>query len=131
MVFTHLPANVFLVLAGLSPYAWLAVLLLDAPRLALPDGRARTAGPRHGGRPTGGTGRGGECHQRAEVAWRPPRHRRLAGWFLANGHLAAPLVIAGVAKGTYDLLFLWRFRGFPVDDDDVEVLGEPQADEIS
>jgi hypothetical protein len=40
----------------------------------------------------------------------------LAGWLLSSGHLAAPLVLAGVAKATYDVLLLWRFRDVPIDD---------------
>ena len=40
----------------------------------------------------------------------------LAGWLLANGHLAAPLVLAGSMKATYDLLLLWRFRSMELPD---------------
>ena len=115
MVFTHLPANVFLVLAGLSPYAWLAVLLLVLrASLSQMDVPARQAFVMAVVRP--------EERAAAASVTNVPRSLgaaatpAFAGWLLANGHLAAPLVLAGVAKGTYDLLLLWRFRRFPVDE---------------
>jgi hypothetical protein len=40
----------------------------------------------------------------------------LAGWLLAAGHLAVPLILAGTMKATYDVLLLLRFRGTVVDD---------------
>ena len=131
MVFTHLPANAFLVLAAISPYSWLAVsLLMLRASLSQMDVPARQALVMAVVRP--------EERPAAASVTNVPRSLAtaatpaLAGWFLANGHLAAPLVIAGVAKGAYDLLFLWRFRGVPVDDDvEVEVLGEPEADQVS
>ena len=98
MVFTHLPANVFLVLAGLSPYAWLAVLLLVLrASLSQMDVPARQAFVMAVVRP--------EERAAAASVTNVPRSLAaaatpaFAGWLLANGHLAAPLVLAGVAKG--------------------------------
>ena len=41
----------------------------------------------------------------------------LAGWLFANGYLAWPLVLAGAAKSTYDVLLLFTFRSVVLDDD--------------
>jgi predicted MFS family arabinose efflux permease len=109
MAFTHLPANAFLVAAALAPTAPLAVGFLlarfllsqmDVPArqafvmsVVLPEERAAAAAVTN--------------VPRSLAAAATPA---LAGWLLAAGHLAAPLVIAGVAKATYDVALLVRFR---------------------
>jgi MFS family permease len=109
MSFTHLPANGFLIIAALCPTAGLSITFLllraflsqmDVParqalvmELVHPDERpaaaAVTAVPRS-----------------LASATTPA----LAGWLLDTGHTAAPLVLAGVLKATYDVLLLLRFR---------------------
>jgi predicted MFS family arabinose efflux permease len=109
MVFTHLPANGFLILAALAPRPGLAVGFLlvrallsqmDVPArqalvmaVVLPEERAAAASVTN--------------VPRSLASAATPA---LAGWLLANGHLAAPLVLAGSMKAGYDLLLLWRFR---------------------
>ena len=115
MVFTHLPANAFLVLAAIAPRPGLAIGLLmlrsllsqmDVPArqafvmaVVLPEERAAAASVTN--------------VPRSLASATTPA---LAGWMLANGHLALPLVCAGGLKGVYDLLLLWRFRGVVLDD---------------
>jgi MFS family permease len=105
MVYTHLPANVFLILAGLVPnvYAAIALLLLrsslsqmDVPvrqalvmRLVEPDERAAAASVTNVPRSLGSA---------ATPA--------LAGALLDWSHVGWPLVIAGGCKIGYDLLLL-------------------------
>jgi MFS family permease len=105
MVFTHLPANVCLILAGLVPNAAAAIALLlvrsalsqmDVParqalvmRLVEPDERAAAASITNVPRSLGSA---------ATPA--------LAGALLDWSHLGWPLVIAGTMKATYDLLLL-------------------------
>lgn len=116
MVFTHLPANGFLILAALAPHPVIAIgfLLLrsllsqmDVPArqalvmaAVLPEERAAAASVTN--------------VPRSLAAAATPA---LAGWLLANGNLAAPLVLAGLAKATYDLVLLWRFRSAVLDHD--------------
>jgi MFS family permease len=116
MVFTHLPANGFLIIAALVPHPVVAIgfLLLrsllsqmDVPArqtlvmaVVLPEERAAAASVTN--------------VPRSLAAAATPV---LAGWLLANGSLAAPLVVAGSAKATYDLLLLWRFRSVVLDHD--------------
>jgi len=105
MVFTHLPANVCLIAAGLVPSAPAAITLLlirsllsqmDVParqalvmRLVEPDERAAAASVTNVPRSLG-------------AAATPV----LAGAMLDWSHVGWPLVVAGVMKGTYDLLLL-------------------------
>jgi predicted MFS family arabinose efflux permease len=105
MVFTHLPANVFLVLAGIAPSASLAVscLLLrasvssmDIPvrqalvmRVVTPAERAAAASVTN--------------VPRSLAAATTPA---LAGWMLDRSVIGWPLVVAGLMKITYDLLLL-------------------------
>jgi MFS family permease len=116
MVFTHLPANGFLILAAFAPSAWLAIALLmaravlsqmDVPArqafvmaVVLPEERPAAASVTN--------------VPRSLAAASTPA---LAGWMFSNGHLAAPLVIGGAAKATYDLLLLFRFRDVEIDAD--------------
>jgi MFS family permease len=105
MVFTHLPANVFLVLAGIAPNAGLAVTFLllrsslssmDIParqalvmRLVTPLERAAAASVTN-------------VPRSLATAATPA----LAGWMLDRSSFGWPLIAAGIAKITYDLLLL-------------------------
>jgi MFS family permease len=110
MVYTHLPANLFLVLAALMPTAGLAVFFLllrmalsqmDVPArqslvmaLVPPEERAAAASVTNVPRALGG-------------ALSP----LLAGAMLDASSFGWPLVAAGVLKIAYDLLLFARFRG--------------------
>ena len=113
MVFTHLPANGFLVLAALAPNRWLAIaLLLLRSALSQMDVPARQAFVMSVVRP--------EERAAAASVTNVPRSLAaattpaLAGWLLSTGRLAWPLVLAGVAKATYDVLLLLQFRAAEV-----------------
>jgi predicted MFS family arabinose efflux permease len=112
MVWTHLPANTFLVLAALMPNAPLAIaFLLARMLLSAMDVPAR---------------------QSYTMAVVPPEERAaaasvtnlprslasafaplLAGWLLTMGASGGPLIAGGVIKIVYDLLLLWQFRSHP------------------
>jgi MFS family permease len=109
MVFTHLPANAFLVLAAFMPSAPLAIACLLA-RMALsqmdvparqayvmavvpPEERAAAAGVTNVPRSLGG-------------ALSPA----LAGAMLGLSTFGWPLVVGGLSKIAYDLLLLAQFR---------------------
>ena len=116
MVFTHLPANAFLVLAALAPQAWLAVgLLMARAALSQMDVPARQAFVMAVVLP--------EERPAAASVTNVPRSLAaastpaLAGWLLDHGYLAWPLVIGGAAKALYDVLLLFRFRDVAVDDE--------------
>jgi MFS family permease len=116
MVFTHLPANGFLVLAAFMPSPGLAIGFLMARSLlsqmdvparqafvmavVLPEERAAAAGV--------------TAVPRSLASAATPA---LAGWLFANGHLAWPLVIAGATKSAYDVLLLFTFRSVVLPDD--------------
>jgi MFS family permease len=105
MVFTHLPANLFLVLAGIVPSAGAAIALLllraslssmDIParqslvmRLVTPAERAAAASVTN--------------VPRSLAAAATPA---LGGWLLDRSAFGWPLVIAGASKALYDLLLL-------------------------
>jgi MFS family permease len=105
MVYTHLPANLFLVLAGVLPNVHAAIVFLllrsalsqmDVPvrqalvmRLVDPDERAAAASVTNVPRSLGSA---------ATPA--------LAGALLDWSHFGWPLIFAGIAKATYDLLLL-------------------------
>jgi predicted MFS family arabinose efflux permease len=115
MVYTHLPANCFLILAAFAPYAWMAVAFLllravlsqmDVPArqafvmaLVLPEERPAAASVTN--------------VPRSLAAATTPA---LAGLLFARGYLAAPLVIGGTMKAAYDLLLLSTFRHVPIDE---------------
>jgi MFS family permease len=116
MAFTHLPANGFLILAALVPRPAIAIgFLLLRSLLSQMDVPARQALVMAAVLP--------EERAAAASVTNVPRSLAsaatpaLAGWLLANGNLAAPLVLAGSAKATYDLLLLWRFRSAVPDPD--------------
>lgn len=105
MVFTHLPANVCLILAGIVPFPALAIGLLlvraslsqmDVParqalvmRLVDPDERAAAASITN-------------VPRSLATATTPA----LAGVLLDFSHFGWPLVIGGATKAVYDLLLL-------------------------
>ena len=115
MVFTHIPANVFLMLAAVMPTAPLAVtFLLARMLLSQMDVPAR---------------------QSYTMAMVPPEERAaaasmtnvprslaaafaplLAGAMLTTSSASSigwPLIAGGAIKITYDLLLLWQFRSHP------------------
>jgi MFS family permease len=109
MVWTHLPSNAFLVLAGVMPTAPLAVAFLllrsavsqmDVPArqayvmsLVPPEERAAAASVTN--------------VPRSLAAAIPPL---ITGWMLDKTTFGWPLVIAGTLKAVYDLILLARFR---------------------
>ena len=116
MVYTHLPANAFLILAALMPTAPLAVgCLLVRMFFSAMDVPAR---------------------QSYTMAVVPPEERAaaasvtnvprslasafaplLAGWMLTAGAAGWPLIAGGAIKIVYDLLLLWQFRAHPPPED--------------
>ena len=112
MVYTHLPANVFLVLAGADARrrrSAIAFLLAAHGRLA--DGRPGAPGLRHGRRAARGASRRVERHQRAAEPRRRPdaADRRRAARRTSFGW---PLIIGGALKAAYDIVLLVQFRAF-------------------
>ena len=109
MVFTHIPAQVFLISAALMPNLRLAVVFLiarsllsamDAPlrssyvmAVVSPPERAAAASVTN--------------VPRSLASALPPI---AAGWMLDHSDFGWPLIIAGVLKITYDLLLLRMFR---------------------
>jgi len=118
MVYTHLPANVFLVLAAFMPSAPLAITCLllrmafsqmDVPArqsyvmaIVPPEERAAAASVTN-------------VPRSLAAALSPP----LAGALLALSSFGWPLVIGGALKITYDLLLLAQFRNAPPPDESV------------
>jgi MFS family permease len=109
MVFTHLPANFLLVLAGIAPSASLAVtFLLLRAALSQMDVPARQALVMSLVPP----------EERAAAASFTNVPRSLAGgiaplfagWMLATSSFGWPLILGGVLKAIYDLLLLAEFR---------------------
>lgn len=110
MVYTHVPANLFLMLAALVPTVELAITFLllrmalsqmDVPArqslvmaLVPPEERAAAASVTHVPRALAG-------------ALAP----LLAGALLDASDFGWPLVAGGLLKIAYDLLLFWRFRG--------------------
>ena len=108
-VFTHLPANVFLILTPFMPTAELAVLLLllrsacsqmDVPVrnsyvMAIVTPPERPAAASVTAVPKSLAGAVGPL---------------VSGWLFSLSVFGWPLVIAGAFKAVYDLLLLWRFR---------------------
>jgi predicted MFS family arabinose efflux permease len=112
MVYTHLPSNVFLIIAALMPTAPLAVAFLllrtsmsqmDVPArqsyvmsVVPPEERAAAASVTN--------------VPRALAAALSPA---LAGYLLTQTTFGWPLILAGIAKITYDLLLLAQFQSRP------------------
>ena len=107
MVFTHIPANVCLVLAALAPSLPLALaLLLVRSALSQMDVPTRTAyvmARGHAGRAAAPQPASPPCR----AAWPRRSARRWAARCSPPAGLAAPLVACGVLKIAYDLA-LWR-----------------------
>jgi predicted MFS family arabinose efflux permease len=115
MVYTHLPANALLILAGVLPDARLAVACLvlrgclsnmDVPArqayvmaVVAPEERAAAASVTN--------------VPRSLAAALTPA---LAGWMLERSPFGWPLVAAGAIKAAYDLLLLVQFRRTRPDD---------------
>jgi MFS family permease len=112
MVFTHLPSNLFLILAGVMPSAPLAILFLslrallsqmDVPArqsyvmaVVPPDERAAAASVTN--------------VPRSLAAGLSPL---LAGLLLDQSSFGWPLILAGCLKSAYDLLLLAQFHAVP------------------
>jgi MFS family permease len=109
MSYTHLPANVFLILAGVVPTAPLAVALLLA-RMALSqmDVPARQAYVMAMVPPEERPAAAAVTNvPRSLAAAIPPL---LAGVMLEHSSFGWPLVVAGMLKAIYDVLILVGFR---------------------
>jgi MFS family permease len=112
MVYTHLPANAFLVAAGLAPSAWLAVgFLLLRASLSQMDVPARQAYVMAVVPP--------EERAAAASLTNVPRSLMSAvpplftGFMLEHSAVGWPLVCGGLLKIVYDLLLLRDFRSVP------------------
>jgi MFS family permease len=112
MVFTHLPANAFLIMAAFMPTAGLAILfLLLRMALSQMDVPARQAYVMGVVPP--------EERAAASSVTNVPRSLAaaitplMAGAMLERSDFGWPLVFAGLAKATYDLLLLAQFRAVP------------------
>src|SRR5438552_8613143 len=109
MVYTHVPANVFLILAGLVPSAPLAVTFLllrsalssmDVPArqsyvmaVVPPEERAAAASVTN--------------VPRSLASALPPL---LVGWFLSRSLFGWPLIAAGALKAIYDIALFLLYR---------------------
>lgn len=126
MVFTHLPANLFLLAAPLMPNATLALALLmarsllssmDAPArssyvMAVVPEDERAAASSVTNAPRG-------LAQAASPA--------LAGWLLSLSTFGLPLVVGGAIKSGYDLI-LWRqFRNLKPEEETIVGAGSSVA----
>lgn len=116
MVYTHLPANLFLVAAGLMPSLELAVTFfllrasvssMDVPArqayvmaVVPPEERAAAASLTN--------------VPRSLASAAPPL---LTGLMLQHSPFGSPLVCAGVLKAVYDLLLLVQFRSVVAPDE--------------
>jgi predicted MFS family arabinose efflux permease len=109
MVFTHLPAQVFLIAAAFMPTAPLAVgFLLARSALAAMDVPARTSYVMAVVPPGERAAAAGVTNvPRSLVSAAGPA---LSGWLLSRTTFGWPLLIAGALKITYDLLLLAAFR---------------------
>ncbi|HEV7733247.1 MAG TPA: MFS transporter [Candidatus Binatia bacterium] len=109
MVYTHLPANVFLVLAGIVPSAPLAVtFLLLRSALSQMDVPARQAYVMALVPPEERTAASSVTNvPRSLAAALPPL---ATGWLLGWSSFGWPLVVAGIIKIAYDLLLLAQFH---------------------
>jgi MFS family permease len=115
MVYTHLPANLFLIAAGLVPSAPLAVVfLLLRASLSQMDVPARQAYVMAVVPPEERAAAASVTNvPRSLAAALPPL---FAGAMLAHSTVGWPLVCAGALKAAYDLLLLAQFRAVPGED---------------
>jgi MFS family permease len=109
MVFTHLPANVLLMLTPFMPNAWLAVAcLLIRSALSQMDVPARTSYVMAIVTPAERPAAASITNvPRSLAAAATPL---LAGWLLQRSDFGWPLIIGGGLKATYDLVLLGLFR---------------------
>jgi MFS family permease len=124
MVFTHLPANLFLLASPLMPNATLALALLmarsllssmDAPArssyvMAVVPEEERAAASSITNAPRG-------LAQAASPA--------LAGWLLSLSTFGLPLVVGGAVKSGYDLILWRRFRDLKPEEERVAAASRP------
>lgn len=109
MVFTHLPANGFLILAALMPTAPLAVAaLLARSALSQMDVPARTSYVMAVVSPAERPAAASITNVPRSLASAVPPI--LAGWLLAHSTFGWPLVIGGTLRVFYDLGLLHQFR---------------------
>jgi MFS family permease len=111
MVYTHLPANVFLILAGLMPTAALSIaFLLLRMALSQMDVPARQAFVMAVVRPEERTAAASVTNvPRSLAAGLAPL---IAGALLARTSFGWPLIIGGALKAAYDIVLLVQFRAF-------------------
>jgi MFS family permease len=109
MVYTHLPSNVFLILAGLMPYAWLSITcLLLRTAVSQMDVPARQAFVMAVVPP--------EERAAAATVTNVPRSLAaglaplIAGVLLEKTAFGWPLIVGGALKAIYDVLLLLQFR---------------------
>jgi sugar phosphate permease len=112
MAYTHMPSNVFLILAALMPTAPLAVaMLLARTALSQMDVPARQSYVMSVVPP--------EERAAAASVTNVPRSLAsaatplLAGAMLSNSTFGWPLIVAGVMKALYDVLLLVMYRNVP------------------
>ena len=109
MVFSHLPANCFLIAAAFMPNLQLAVVMLVLRSLlSSMDVPARTSYVMAVVSPAERAAAASVTNvPRSLAAALPPT---AAGWMLDHSTFGWPLIIAGTAKIVYDLLLLRQFR---------------------
>jgi MFS family permease len=116
MVFTHLPSNVLLALTAFAPTIWIAfALLICRSLLSQMDVPTRSAFVMAVVTP--------EERPAAASVTAVPRSLAsalapvLSGWLLGLSSFGWPLLIAGILKGSYDLMLLRQFKKVePVDE---------------
>lgn len=109
MVFTHIPANVFLILGALSPRLDVALgLLLVRSFLSQMDVSARSSYVMAVVTPPERTAAASLTALPRSLA--TAAAPALSGMLLAAGLNAWPLILGGALKIFYDLLLLWMFR---------------------
>ncbi len=109
MVFTHIPANVLLILAALSPRLDVALgLLLVRSFLSQMDVPARSSYVMAVVTPPERTAAASLTALPRSLA--TAAAPALSGMLLAAGLNAWPLILGGALKIVYDLLLLWMFR---------------------
>lgn len=109
MVYTHLPANFFLMLTPFMPSAWLAVaLLLLRSMVSAMDVPARASYVMAVVSPAERPAAASVTNVPRSLA--SALSPSLSGWMLGLSTFGWPLVIGGALKATYDLLLLHQFQ---------------------
>jgi predicted MFS family arabinose efflux permease len=109
MVYTHLPANLFLIAAAFMPRVELAVAcLLLRSMLSNMDAPARTSYVMAVVTPQERTAAASITNVPRSLA--SAVGPSLSGWMLGMSTFGWPLIIAGSLKATYDLILLHMFR---------------------